>query len=177
MSWLGQTMDFFAGNPDLGSMKSTLGQGMQQNISGMQGVAGQLGKLGAQATDFNSGTNLAQRGLLQDAASNATAQGGMQAQRMAAQQGMGGSGLLQQATNNQAYSNMMGAGKQGLGAFLQQQKLGAGYLQGQGQMLGQAGKMQSEMNVNEANAMRDNAANRGAMGRDILGFAAGVAGF
>tara|TARA_Y100001951_G_C11228099_1_gene232930 strand:- start:150 stop:686 length:537 start_codon:yes stop_codon:yes gene_type:complete len=174
MGFLSNTFDFFAGNANLGDMTNTLNQGMGDYTSGLQGVAGQLGKLGQEATTFGSGTNVAQRGLLQDAASQATAMGGMQAQRMAAQQGMGGSGLLQQAQQNQAYSNMMGAGQKGLGAFLQQQKLGGGYLQAQGQALSEGGKMQSEMNVNQATAMSDNAANRGALGQQLAGTAFGM---
>ena len=122
--------------------------------------------------DFGSGINQAQRGLLQTAAADATAAGGMQAQRMAAQQGMGGSGLLQQATNNQAYKNMMGAGTQGLQAFMNQQKLGAGYLGQQGAMLQQAGAMQSDLNTSMANVEADRAANRGAMIQGGIGLAA-----
>ena len=53
--------------------------------------------LAKSAMAFQSGQNQAQRQMLQDQAARATAMGGMQAQRMAAQQGMGGSGLLQQA--------------------------------------------------------------------------------
>ena len=92
-------------------------------------------------------------------------------QSMAAQQGMGGSGLLQQATQNQAYSNMMGAGQKGLQAFMNQQKLGAGYLQQQGNLLGQAGSMQSDLNTSMANVESDRAANRGAMIQGGIGLA------
>lgn len=153
--------DILAGNPDAGAMKSTLGKGMNQFIGGMQGYGNQLGDYATQAMDYGSGQNQAIRNQFTSAAADATATGAMNAQRMAAQQGMGGSGLLNQATRNQAYSNMMGAGTQGVNAFLNNQKAGASYLQGASNILGNAGNMQSELNVSNANVMRDNAANRG----------------
>lgn len=163
MSMLGNNSfwDVLSGNPDAGDMKSTIGKGMGQFIGGMQGYGNQLGNYGTQAMDWNSGQNVAQRNQFQTAASDATATGAMNAQRMASQQGMGGSGLLQQATSNQAYSNMMGAGQQGVNSFLNNQKAGASYLQGASNILGNAGSMQSDLNVSNANVMRDNAANRG----------------
>lgn len=173
MSWLSKGLDFIAGNPDSGKMKGILSKGMGQYTSGLNALGDQFGQLGQQSMDFGSGINQAQRGLLQTAAADATAAGGMQAQRMAAQQGMGGSGLLQQATNNQAYKNMMGAGTQGLQAFMNQQKLGASYLGNQATMLQQAGKMQSDLNTSLAHVEADRAANRGAMAQGLIGFGAG----
>ena len=77
---------------------------------------------------------------------------------------------LQQATNNQAYKNMMGAGTAGLQSFMNQQKLGASYLGQQGNMLQQAGSMQSDLNTSLANVEADKAANRGAMAQGLIGF-------
>ncbi len=128
MSWLSSAVDFIAGNPNQGKMNDIINKGMGQYTSGLNALGTRFGNLADASMDFNSGINTNQRGLLQTAAADATAAGGMQAQRMAAQQGMGGSGLLQQATNNQAYKNMMGAGTQGLQAFMNKRKLGAGYL-------------------------------------------------
>lgn len=167
----GKIFDAIAGNPDSDKMNSLINQGMGQYTGGLNKIAGQMGQLGTQSMDFGSGINVNQRNMLQSAAADATATGGMQAQRMAAQQGMGGSGLLQQATQNQAYSNMMGAGQKGLQAFMNQQKLGAGYLQQQGNLLGQAGSMQSDLNTSMANVESDRAANRGAMIQGGIGLA------
>ena len=92
---------------------------------------------------------------------------------MAAQQGMGGSGLLQQATANQAYSNLSKAGIQGLQAFGNQQRLGQNYIQQAGSLLGTAGQMQSDLNTSLANIEATNAANRGAMLQGGIGLLAG----
>ena len=165
-------LDALAGNVSEGTMTGLLTKGMSNYISGIGGVAGQFGDLAKQSIDFGSGLNVAQRGLLQNQASNAAAMGSMQAQRMAAQQGMGGSGLLQQAQQNQAYTNMMGAADKGLQAYLSQQKLGANYLGQQGSMLQQAGSMQSDLNTSLANAASERAANRGKMFQDTIGFVA-----
>jgi len=166
----GKIIDYVAGNPNQGTMNSILNKGMGQYTSGLNTIGDQFGQLGAQSMDFNSGINANQRNMLQTVAADATAAGGMQAQRMASQQGMGGSGLLQQATNNQAYQNMMGAGTKGLQAFMNQQKLGASYLGQQGNMLQAAGGMQSDLNTSLANVESDKAANRGAMAQGLIGF-------
>jgi hypothetical protein len=132
-------------------LENTVTQGMQQFITDQSNMGTQLGDYAKSAMAFQSGQNQAQRQMLQDQASRATAMGGMQAQRMAAQQGMGGSGLLQQAQANQAYQNMMGAGTAGLQAFLNQQRLGAGYLGSASEILRRAGEQQSELNISRAN--------------------------
>jgi hypothetical protein len=163
-----------AGNPNQGKMNRIINKDMGQYTSGMNQLGSQFGQLGAQSMDFNSGINTNQRNMLQSAAADATATGGMQAQQMAAQQGMGGSGLLQQATQNQAYSNMMGAGQKGLQAFMNQQKLGAGYLKEQGNLLGQAGSMQSDLNTSMANVESTRAANTGAMIQGGIGMVANL---
>jgi len=175
MSWLSQGIDFFAGNAS--GQSGRLQKGINPLINQTKQLGNRFGGLADQSFDFNSGMNVNQRGLLQNAAANATAQGQMGAQRMAAQQGMGGSGLLQQATQNQAYSNMMGAGTKGLQAFQNQQRLGASYLGQQGDMLQQAGTMQSDLNTSLANAASEKAANRGELGRGLVGFAANAMGF
>ena len=118
-------------------LENTVTQGMQQFITDQSNMGTQLGDYAKSAMAFQ--------------ASRATAMGGMQAQRMAAQQGMGGSGLLQQAQANQAYQNMMGAGTAGLQAFLNQQRLGAGYLGSASEILRRAGEQQSELNISRAN--------------------------
>ena len=132
-------------------LENTVTQGMQQFITDQSNMGTQLGDYAKSAMAFQSGQNQAQRQMLQDQASRATAMGGMQAQRMAAQQGMGGSGLLQQAQANQAYQNMMGAGTAGLQAFLNQQRLGAGYLGSASEILRRAGEQQSDLNISRAN--------------------------
>jgi len=169
MSWLSKGIDFLAGNPDAGKMKKTLSRNMGQYIDGMQGIGNQLQDMGTASMDFNSGINQNYRNMFNTAAQDATATGALQAGRMAAQQGMGGSGLLQQATHNQAYSNMMNAGLQGLKSYMNQQKLGQGYLTSAGRMLNQAGAMQSNLNTSFANVDADTAANRGAFGRGLIG--------
>ena len=148
---LGGMIDFLMGNPSANKLQSTVGKGMEQYIGGIQGMGTQLGDYANQAMNFQSGQNQAQRQMLQDQASRASAMGGMQAQRMAAQQGMGGSGLLQQAQANQAYQNMMGAGTAGLQGFLDQQRLGAGYLGSASEILRRAGEQQSDLNISRAN--------------------------
>lgn len=166
---LGGLIDAIMGNPSAGRLSSTVGKGMNQFIGDIQGMGTQLGDYAKNAMAFQSGQNQAQRQMLQDQASRATAMGGMQAQRMAAQQGMGGSGLLQQAQANQAYQNMMGAGTAGLKGFLDQQRLGAGYLGQASNILGQAGEMQSQLNVSEANILQQQARGRGMFYQDLLG--------
>lgn len=166
---LGGLIDAIMGNPSASKLSSTVSQGMEQYIGDIQGMGTQLGDYAKNAMAFQSGQNQAQRQMLQDQAARATAMGGMQAQRMAAQQGMGGSGLLQQAQANQAYQNMMGAGTAGLKAFLDQQRLGAGYLGQASNILGQAGEMQSQLNVSKANILQQQAQGRGMFYRDLLG--------
>ena len=168
---LGGMIDFLMGNPSANKLQSTVGKGMEQYIGGVQGMGTQLGDYANQAMNFQSGQNQAQRQMLQDQASRASAMGGMQAQRMAAQQGMGGSGLLQQAQSNQAYQNMMGAGTAGLKGFLEQQRLGAGYLGQASNILGQAGEMQSQLNVSNANILQQQARDRGQFMQSLLGSA------
>jgi hypothetical protein len=150
MSMFSQFYDkYVTGIPS--GLENTVTKGMQQFITDQSNMGTQLGDYAKSAMAFQSGQNQAQRQMLQDQASRATAMGGMQAQRMAAQQGMGGSGLLQQAQANQAYQNMMGAGTSGLQAFLNQQRLGAGYLGNASEILRRAGEQQSELNISRAN--------------------------
>ena len=124
---------------------------------------------------FNS-INQAIRNQLTSAAQDATATGAMNAQRMAAQQGMGGSGLLNQATRNQAYSNLMGANQQGINAFLKNSQLGAGYLGQASNILRGAGEMQSDLNVSNANILQNQAQGRGQFMTGLLGAGAGIIG-
>lgn len=166
---LGGLIDAIMGNPSSTELNNIVGKGMEQYIGGIEGMGNQLGDYAKSAMAFQSGQNQAQRQMLQDQAARASAMGGMQAQRMAAQQGMGGSGLLQQAQANQAYQNMMGAGTAGLKAFLDQQRLGAGYLGQASQILGQAGEMQSELNVSRANILQQQAQGRGQFLNQFLG--------
>lgn len=166
---LGGLIDAIMGNPSSTELNNIVGEGMEQYISGIEGMGNQLGDYAKSAMAFQSGQNQAQRQMLQDQAARASAMGGMQAQRMAAQQGMGGSGLLQQAQANQAYQNMVGAGTAGLKAFLDQQRLGAGYLGQASQILGQAGEMQSELNVSKANILQNQARGRGQFLNQFLG--------
>ncbi len=166
---LGGLIDTIMGNPSASQLSKTVGQGMEQYIGDIQGMGTQLGDYAKSAMAFQSGQNQAQRQMLQDQAARATAMGGMQAQRMAAQQGMGGSGLLQQAQANQAYQNMMGAGTAGLKGFLDQQRLGAGYLGQASNILGQAGEMQSQLNVSRANILQQQARDRGQFLQGLIG--------
>ncbi len=174
MSWLSSAVDFISGNPNSGKMNSILNKNMGQYTSGLQGMSGQMQDMANQSFDFNSGMNQMQRGLLQNQAQDATATGALQAQRMAAQQGMGGSGLLQQATANQAYSNLSKAGIQGLQAFGNQQRLGQGFLNSSANILNQAGEIQSNLNTGMANVEADKAANRGKLARGAIGLIAGA---
>ena len=166
---LGQVWDFFAGNPNQGKMNRTLSQGLDKQIGGLTDLSSQMQQLGTDSIDFNSGINVNQRNMFNTAAQDATATGALQGQRLAAMQGFGGSGLLGQATQNQAYQNMMGAGMKGLQSYMNQQKLGQGYLQNAGNLLGNAGTLQSDLNVSKANSMSTNAANSGAMARGLAG--------
>ena len=173
MSWLSKAVDYIAGNPDAGKMKSIVSNNMGQYTQGFNQMSDQMQGLANQSFDFNSGINQMQRGLLNQQAQDATATGALQAQRMAAMQGMGGSGLLQQATQNQAYNNLKNAGIQGLQAFGNQQRLGQNYIQQAGSLLGTAGQMQSDLNTSLANIEATNAANRGAMLQGGIGLLAG----
>lgn len=168
-SWLAQGIDMLAGNPNQGKMNRTLSQGMNSKIGGLTDLSTQMQGLGTDSFNFNSGVNVNQRNMLNSVAQDATATGALQGQRMASMQGMGGSGLLGQATQNQAYQNMMGAGMKGLQSYMNQQKLGQGYLQNAGTMLSDAGALQSDLNVSKANSLSTNAANRGAFGRGLVG--------
>lgn len=172
MSWLSSTMDFFAGNPDAGKMNKTLSKGLNSQIGGLTDLSNQMEGLGTDSFNFNSGINVNQRNMLNSAAQDATATGALQGQRLAAMQGFGGSGLLGQATQNQAYQNMMGAGMKGLQSYMNQQKLGQGYLANSATMLGNAGKLQSDLNTSMANNLSDNAANRGAFASGLVGLIA-----
>lgn len=160
------------GNVDQSKMSNTFNKGMGQYMEGMRGNANTLSGQAGQMLDFNSGLNVAQRNQLQNAAADSSAMGGMQAQRIAAQQGMGGSGLLQQAQNNQTYKNMMGANQAGLGAFLKQQQLAGNFLSSANRALQGAGEMQSDINVSNANVMQDNASRTANMLQKIGGEAA-----
>ena len=170
----GSIIDSLVGNAPAGQLRSTIGKNMNQFIGGMQGYGNQLGDYATQAMDYGSAQNQAKRNQLTREAQDATATGAMNAQRMAAQQGMGGSGLLNQATRNQAYSNLMGANQQGLNAFLKNSQLGAGYLGDASNILRNAGDMQSQLNVSNANILQNQARGRGQFMQGLLGAGAGM---
>mgnify|MGYP003134729600 CR=1 FL=1 len=176
MSWFSSMVDGLMGNADAGKLKSTLNYNMQDIISGQQQFGNQLGDYATQSMDYNSAQNQAMRNQFTGAAQDATATGALNAQRMASQQGMGGSGLLNQATRNQAYSNLMGANQQGQNAFLKNSQLGAGYLSQAGNILQGAGNQQSELNVSNANVDQNIARGRGQFMTGLLGFGAGALG-
>ena len=172
MSWFSSMVDGLMGNAS--GLQGVVGKNMDQFIGGQQQYGNQLGDYATQAMDYNSGQNQAIRNQFTSAAQDATATGAMNAQRMAAQQGMGGSGLLNQATRNQAYSNLMGANQQGQNAFLKNSQLGAGYLGQASNILRGAGEMQSDLNVSNANILQNQAQGRGQFMTGLLGAGAGM---
>jgi len=174
MSWFSSMVDGLMGNAS--GLQGVVGKNMDQFIGGQQQYGNQLGDYATQAMDYNSGQNQAIRNQFTSAAQDATATGAMNAQRMAAQQGMGGSGLLNQATRNQAYSNLMGANQQGQNAFLKNSQLGAGYLGQASNILRGAGEMQSDLNVSNANILQNQAQGRGQFMQGLLGAGAGIIG-
>lgn len=174
MSWFSSMVDGLMGNAS--GLQGVVGKNMDQFIGGQQQYGNQLGDYATQAMDYNSGQNQAIRNQFTSAAQDATATGAMNAQRMAAQQGMGGSGLLNQATRNQAYSNLMGANQQGQNAFLKNSQLGAGYLGQASNILRGAGEMQSDLNVSNANILQNQAQGRGQFMTGLLSVGAGAVG-
>jgi len=161
--------------PDFQTNMNPMIQGMQDQVGSMNRVGGasedlaalQLGK-GKSMMDYWGSQNVMQRQGLKSGAVDATQTGAMNQQRMAAQQGMGGSGLMTQALGNQAYKNMMGAADMGNTAYQKSFGLGRDFLRdsastlaGAGSTygagataLGGAGKMQSEVDVSGANWQR-----------------------
>ena len=155
--WRGLT-----GQLDQGAIERQLNAGMSQYTNPMTLNAQTLAGKGNELMDFSGATNVASRELLQDAAADATATGGLQAAQMAAQQGMGGSGLLQQAQANNAFTNMMKANRFGLQDTMKNFRLGGDYLNQSSNIFQNLGSMQGDNNETLAmtNMHNQNAQNK-----------------
>lgn len=199
----GGALGFVVGGGPQGAM---MGYGIGNSISDQIGLSGQqapdfaggmaphmknINRVGSQLEDrsdllLNQGKsmmdywgsqNIMQRNALKTAAGDATQVGAMNQQRLAAQQGSGGPmGLLSQATQNQAYKNMMGAANMGNTAYQKSFGLGQSFLKDSASVLGsagdaygQGGKWQSEIDVNQANWNREKQEDR----NDFMGNLAG----
>ena len=166
--WRGLT-----GQLDRGAIERQLNAGMSQYMNPMKLNAQTLSGKGNELMDFSGATNVASRELLQDAAADATATGGLQANQMAAQQGMGGSGLLQQAQANNAFSNMMKANRFGLQDTMKNFRLGGDFLNQSSSIFSNLGNMQGNINEGLANV---NMFNQNAQNKFIQGAAGTLIG-
>jgi len=171
MGFLGNVWRGITGQLDSSSINKTLNQGMGDIMNPMKLNAQTLAGKGQGLMDFMGSHNVNQRDMYTTAAADATATGGMQAQQMAAQQGMGGSGLLQQANANNAYSNMMKANRFGMQDTMKNFRLGSDFLNTSSNIFGNVGNMQSNINEGMANV---DMYNQNAMNKFVQG-AAGTA--